>query len=607
MNNTKKKSQDFITTFQMTKYVIKLICKDKPGKIYTWIKILLTPVFSLIPLVYVVIPGLIITELSEAQRIEKLVFYVGIMVFVPVLNTILDIITRKYLQTCRMRIETRLHADLYKHMYSLDYKTVEDPSIQLIQERAVCTHGEFTYVIDGMMELIKALIKFVVLFSLISQLSPLFILLIIFFVFINSVVVKKVNQEKYEFDIEIKKYNRSVYGTTTVLDRFEYVSEVRLYNLLPFFLKKFVEKKTEMDAVELKKNLCSNKSTISSSVTNFIQQLIVYIYVIYKVIKKNMSVGDMTIYMSAISQFSAALSSVSKTYLVLASRNMKIKEYIDLYNLTQTQHHTGSRIPVINKNSVIEFKNVFFKYPGSNSYAIDNLSIKIRADEKLCIVGENGSGKSTFIKLLTRLYYPEKGEILLDGVNINEFDYTEYIKLFASTLQDFSLYYVSIKENIILDKVAEQERLEMVYKQSGLTPLLQKVAHGEDTQVYKWEALDGFRPSGGEGQRIAIARAIYRNAPIILLDEPTAALDPNAECEIYTQFHNMIHDKCAILITHRLSAVQLSDKVAVFSNGNILEYGTHKELYAKGGSYTEMFNNQAQFYRYDTTESSKIE
>ena len=156
---------------------------------------------------------------------------------------------------------------------------------------------------------------------------------------------------------------------------------------------------------------------------------------------------------------------------------------------------------------------------------------------------------------------------------------------------------MTVKENIVLEYEKDDEKIALISNQSGLVSLIQKLPHGYDTPVYKWEAIDGFQPSGGEGQKIAITRALYRNSQILLLDEPTAALDPNAEYEIYTQFHNMITDKCAVLITHRLSAVQLADKVAVFENGRVVEYGTHKELYAKGGVYTEMFDKQAQFYR----------
>ena len=227
------------------------------------------------------------------------------------------------------------------------------------------------------------------------------------------------------------------------------------------------------------------------------------------------------------------------------------------------------------------------------------MNIKILCNEKLCIVGANGSGKSTFIKLLARLYYPTEGEILLNGINIYEYDYKEYQRLFSPVFQDFCGYFMSLKDNIVLNKEYNQKKLDQICNKCGLTSLLNKLVKGYDTQIGKWIDDEGIQPSGGEFQKIAIARAIYNDAPMFLLDEPTAALDPLIEYEIYKQFSEMITNKTAILITHRLSAVHLADKVAVFENGELVEYGTHKQLYAKGDKYAEMFNKQAQFYRDD--------
>jgi ATP-binding cassette subfamily B protein len=199
------------------------------------------------------------------------------------------------------------------------------------------------------------------------------------------------------------------------------------------------------------------------------------------------------------------------------------------------------------------------------------------------------------------LYFPEKGEILLNGVNINEYDYLKYQRLFAPVFQDYITYSLPLKSNIMLADIENLDRLEDVCKKTGIIELVNKLPKGFETQVHKYIDEEGFDPSGGEGQRMAIARALYHDGSVFLLDEPTAALDPNAEYEIYTQFHNMIAGKCAVLITHRLSAVQLADKVAVFDDGHVAEYGTHTELYAKGGIYTEMFDKQAQFYRNNPT------
>jgi len=314
----------------------------------------------------------------------------------------------------------------------------------------------------------------------------------------------------------------------------------------------------------------------------------------------------MTIYLTATQQFSGALQNIMSSYMNFSRNSLDVQELIDFMNIPLVQQNTGDKTPVFDKSSVIEFKDVSFKYPGSENYAMKNMSITIRGDEKLCIVGANGSGKSTFIKLLTRLYMPAEGEILLNGVNINEYDYIKYQRLFAPVFQDYSRFALSLKDNIVLTSEYNGERLEKIGEQSGLAPLVEKLPKGYDTQVSKQIDDAGFEPSGGEGQRIAIARAVYHGAPIYLLDEPTAALDPLAEYAIYTQFNEMISDKTAVLITHRLSAVQLADKVAVFDRGSLIEYGTHKELYDNGGIYTEMYKKQSEFFTNSNMQGENI-
>lgn len=245
----------------------------------------------------------------------------------------------------------------------------------------------------------------------------------------------------------------------------------------------------------------------------------------------------------------------------------------------------------------MEFKNVSFKYPGSEIFALKKINLEINLNEKLCIVGANGSGKTTLIKLLTRLYFPTEGEILLDGVNINNFDYEKYQGLFSPVFQDYALYTLSIKENIALEQNPNAEKVKQTLKNVGLEHLIYDLSNGINTSIFKIHDSVGFEPSGGEGQRIAIARALYHTAQIYLLDEPTASLDPIAEYEIYKQFSDMIKNKPSILITHRLSAVKLVDKVLVMDNGKIAEIGTHQDLYNANGLYTKMYDVQAEYYK----------
>ena len=245
----------------------------------------------------------------------------------------------------------------------------------------------------------------------------------------------------------------------------------------------------------------------------------------------------------------------------------------------------------------IEFRDVSFAYPGTEKKILDHINITIEPGEHLSIVGLNGAGKTTFIKLLCRLYDPTGGVILLDGVDIREYDYADYMSQFAPVFQDFKLFCVSLKENITLQEKDDTDLSELL-KLVELDGFAGKLKKGTDTCIYKFFDEEGVEPSGGEQQKMAIARALYKQSPIVILDEPTAALDPIAEYEIYRQFHTLVGGKTAFYISHRLSSCKFCDKIAVFSEGKIAEYGNHEELAAiPNGIYAEMFEAQAQYYR----------
>ena len=334
-----------------------------------------------------------------------------------------------------------------------------------------------------------------------------------------------------------------------------------------------------------------------NTVTGTVQQLVIYAYLIVNALKGLISVGSLTIYLNAVGQFSGSLSRVFNSYLVLSNKKLRIDEYIEFMNIDNMINSSGSLEPVFDKDSTIEFVNVSFKYPGSEKYVLEKFNFSIHGNEKICIVGENGAGKSTFIKLLCRLYVPTDGKILLNGINIEEYDYRKYLDLFSPVFQDYARYYTTLEKNISLSSETDRDRLEDACDKSGLKSFVSNLQKGYDTQIGKWIDPAGIDPSGGEEQRMAIARACYHGGKIFLLDEPTASLDPNAEYDIYTRFNNVITDNCTIFITHRLSAVQLANRVAVFKEGQVVEQGTHKELYSKNGLYTEMFDKQAKFYR----------
>jgi ATP-binding cassette subfamily B protein/ATP-binding cassette subfamily C protein len=505
-----------------------------------------------------------------------------------------------YLTKARMRLNIKLEKCFYEQLSTMDYETLENPEIQTMKERAAETFGGSIGVCDQLIALIGKVISILAISTIIATLNPLIIIIICITIYLNSIIIKRLNKQKFFYDQEVSKSNRKLWGFSYMLENFHFAKELRLFNATNLLVKKVVDNHEETNRISINFLKKKDVAGIFSSLINCVEQLILYIYLVLMVIKRNLGVGNMTIYLSAAGQFSAHLTEIVESYLQLSAKSLKIQELINFFNIPKKQINSGHLHPIFNGNSTIEFKGVSFKYPGSPNYVLNDLNLKIEGREKICIVGENGSGKSTFIKLLTRLYFPTKGEILLNGKNINEYDYLEYQRLFAPVFQDFCQYFLTLGENIVLADELNNEKLDNICVENRLATLVNKLPKGYDTQVDKWIDEEGFLPSGGEGQRIAISRACYHDGEIFLLDEPTAALDPMAEYEIYTQFNKMITDKCAVLITHRLSAVQLADKIAVFHNGSVVAYGTHKELYEKGGIYTEMFDKQAQFYRDET-------
>lgn len=247
----------------------------------------------------------------------------------------------------------------------------------------------------------------------------------------------------------------------------------------------------------------------------------------------------------------------------------------------------------------VEFRNVSFKYPGAENWALRNVSMKFKVGSRLAIVGENGSGKTTFIKLLCRLYDPQEGEILLNGIDIRKYNYRDYMNIFSVVFQDFQLLSQPIGANVAGSSEYDRDRVLAALKDAGFEDRLQELPQGLDTYLYRDFAEDGINVSGGEAQKIAIARALYKDAPFIILDEPTAALDPIAEAEIYAKFNDIAGDKTAVYISHRLSSCKFCDEIAVFHEGGIIQQGTHEELVEnENGKYFELWHAQAQYYEH---------
>lgn len=323
-----------------------------------------------------------------------------------------------------------------------------------------------------------------------------------------------------------------------------------------------------------------------------------YFIIGFVALKGTLSAGDIVVNAGALGRFLNGMLKCYEGYINMALEARCQASTLKLLSAEGISQDKG--LPVKRGETdryELEFDNVSFKYPGAEEYSIRGLSMKIHTGRKMAVVGMNGSGKTTMIKLLCRLYEPTEGRILLNGTDIRSFDTEEYRKLFAVVFQDFGLFSFEIGENVAGSRVYDRKKAEECLIKAGLGERLKKMKNGLDTMLYTDYDASGEEISGGEAQKIAIARALYRDSVFVLLDEPTAALDPLAENEIYCRFNEIVGNKTAVYISHRLSSCIFCEDIAVFDKGRLVQRGNHAALVAdKKGKYYEMWNAQAQYY-----------
>ena len=373
-----------------------------------------------------------------------------------------------------------------------------------------------------------------------------------------------------------------------------------LKDIFMYRAKKMIQKTIDIEREGVRKNVftIARINSAGGLGTGMIQGILLcvsYYCVLALAIAGTITVGMVLRYAQAIFQACMSVSASIRLAGEFRTDVGRIASTLEYLNL-KAEKTKGDSFTEMTKG-VIEFRNVSFRYPGTKELVLDHVSLKIEPSEKIAVVGKNGSGKTTLVKLLCRLYEPEEGEILWNGKNIREYDLREWQKIFAIVFQDYSLLSLTLGQNVAASVQYEAERAKEVLQLAGFGERLNKLKKGLETVVYPEYEQDGVSFSGGEEQKIAIARAIYKGGQICILDEPTAALDPVSESRVYESFDEIVKGKTAVYISHRLSSCKFSDRIFVLDNGKIAESGTHEALLSQNGLYAQLWQAQAQYYK----------
>ncbi len=532
----------------------------------------------------------------------------------------------------------RIHKVLY-----MDYEYIESAKVMEACQKAMRATGGNTNGVEGMMHSAQntagVVLSGLTAIVIVCRLSPWMVLLLLLLGvlnYFNMDYTKKRDKKTWD---ELAPYWRKTWYMQQTMSNFVYGKDIRLFSMKGWLLGKYAS----LNDFIHRRMVESKNRWIGCSMVNQVLFLAeegsIYAYLIYRVLKTDMSLADFTLYLGAVRSFFGVLQQIFNGLTDMKAQSREINDFrsfleyperevmipgakedaaksgaagrsaakkekkrgADAANTVAGGKAWNDKILPLCGQEKYEFcfENVSFRYPEAEHYALKNLNLTLAAGERLAVVGLNGAGKSTFIKLLCGLYMPTEGRILLNGVDIRCYDKREYYELFSPVFQNVELFAFRMDENVSMKVGDETDTAfaEECLRAAGLGEKIDSLPKGVRTDLLKIISEDGIDLSGGESQKLALARALYKKAPIVVLDEPTSALDALAEYRMYQNFDSMIGKKSAVYISHRLSSTRFCDHVAMFADGELKEYGTHESLLEAGGAYRGMFDVQAQYYK----------
>ena len=556
----------------------------------------------------------------RVERERILGDFLGLTVGNGILYFAMCVVIKFYFYGGSMIWEDANH-ELNKKLMSMDYEYMESETIQnkrryidnMAREHGCGLNMLFwtaTPFVERLLQLVVAGIITVQLFvkcltayktqewkGILIVLS--FVAFLIIFLYVNQRMTQKI-QAKINKSVEERlPYTRKYdFYVDEYIGREECGKTVRLFNQQSLLSETLNEIFKKVSKLLSRQTILEARMNQWAEGINVLISGMIYLLLGIMALKRVISVGSICLYAGCITNFLWHFQKWNQQVSLLKMNTKYVKQYLDFMDIKNKKYE--GTLPVEKRDDdkfMIEFENVSFHYPGSEKNVLENFSIRFNIGERLAVVGRNGSGKTTFIKLLCRLYDPTEGRILLNGIDIKKYDYKEYLSLFSVVFQDFQIPAFTLGQAVAASQEYDEEHVNDAVKKAGLSSLAARMPYGNETYLTKEFDKTGVNISGGEAQKLAIARALYHDTPFVILDEPTAALDPIAEYEVYAKFDELIGTKTAVYISHRLSSCQFCNDILVIDDGKAVQRGSHEKLIDEEGLYAKLWKTQAKYYQ----------
>ena len=573
---------------------------------------------SIKPFINIYFSARLITLLTQKADTSVIITNIALVLGINVVIFFLASFLNNYNENHRMMLLDLENKKVEEKLYNADYALLNDSEFKELlhrhEEAGKSRWARLPYFMWTTLQFTRGVLTTIISFIIIIPLlkvgfvrtgntffeRPLFIVTIVAAIAVMAgvilIVASKINKSYLEANEKYAELDRIFYSFIDILGDYKTGKEIRLYKEQNLIDNITTQKILTDGEITLRK--ISMRTAKSSSFIAILGALVgfgVYLFIGVKGLFGLFGIGSLVLYCGSFMQIISGIMMFANTLGKLKEILSLARDYFKILEAESTMIY-GNRELDLTNGFEIEFNNVSFKYPKSDIYALKQINLKISNGEKLAVVGRNGSGKTTFIKLLCRLYDVDEGEILINGINIKEYTRDSLNKLNSIVFQDYKILSLTVADNISANDECDKDMLNSALDKANIKDRIEAMPQKEKTYLYKDLDKSGVEISGGEAQKLVLARALYKDSPIVILDEPTAALDPIAENEIYSRFNSFVENKTAIYISHRLSSCAFCDRIAVFDNAELVETGTHNELISANGRYAELWNAQASYY-----------